>query len=278
MGDLGEGFCGDLSAATADADQDKEPAADGAERDGESPVEPNPPGPAAVDLVRRQSGLVGAVMKAVLEEVVVVAVLEDPQEATQRSGEKWMADGERERDLEVDQPWPAGSIDEDVLPLVEIDMGDVARVDFGQQPGETRKEVVVDASPVVEDVPFDELASEGVGHLDASGADGAEVGRDPDDAGEPGVEVAFPVGKEPTEPRHGEAENRLAPVELAQRLTGGGSVDRGGCPGVVLEDLDTAERRAVDLHLGGRVCVTEGAEGRRAWSAACPVRDAGWGG
>ena len=251
MGHLGEGLGGDLPAAAADAQADQELAAEGAEGNREPPVKPDPPRTPAVDLVGLEASLVGAVMEVVLEEVVVVALLEDPQQAPQRSGEQG-AGGERERNLEVDQPGAARQIDEDVLPLVEIDMGDVAAVNSGQKGGEAGEEVVVDAIVVIEDMPFDELPAEGIGEFGAGDRDGAEVGRDANDPGEPGVEVPFSGGEEPAEPGHRDGENRLPAVELAQRFARhrgiGGGVDRRRCPGVVLEDLEESERGSADLH------------------------------
>ena len=213
MGHLGEGLGGDLPAAAADAQADQELAAEGAEGNREAPVKPDPPRTPAVDLVGLEARLVGAVVEVVLEEVVVVALLEDPQQAPQQSGEQG-AGGERERDLEVDQPGVAGLIDEDVLPLMEVDMGDVAAVNSGQEGGEAGEKVVVDAIVVIEDMPFDELPAEGIGEFGAGDRDGAEVGRDADDAGEPRVEVPFPGGEEPAEPGHRDGENRLPAVEL----------------------------------------------------------------
>ncbi len=251
MGDLGEGLGGDLPAAAADAQAHEELAAEGAERNGEAPVKPDPPRSPAVDLFGLEASLVGAVVEVVLEEVVVVALLEDPQQASQWSGEQG-AGGERERDLEVDQPGSARQIDENVLPLVEIDMGHVAGVDVGEERGEAGEEVVVDALVAVEDMPFDELPGEGMGKHGAIDRDGAEVGRDADDPGEPGVEVPFPGGETLAEPGHRDGENRLPAVELAQRLARhrgiGGGVDRRRRPGVVLENLEESERRSADLH------------------------------
>jgi hypothetical protein len=199
VGNLGEDLGRDLPAAAANAQAHEELAAEGAKRDGEAPVKPDPPRPPAVDLVGLEASLVGAMMEVVLEEVVVVALLEHPQQAPQRSG-KQTAGGERERDLEVDQPGAARQIDEDVLPLVEVDMGDVAGVDVGEERGEAGEEVVGDALVAVEDMPFDELPGEGMGKHGAIDRDGAEVSRDADDPGEPGVEVPFPGGETLAEP------------------------------------------------------------------------------
>ena len=120
-----------------------------------------------------------------LEEVVVVALLENPQQAPQQasqwSGKQWNAARERERDLEVDQPGAARQIDEDVLPLVEIDMSDVAVVHVGEERGEAGEEVVVNALVAVEDMPFDELSTEGIGEFNAIDRDGAEVIGNADD-------------------------------------------------------------------------------------------------
>ena len=135
VGDLGEGLGGDLPAAAANAQANEELAAEGAERNGEAPVKPDPPRTPAVDLFGLEASLIGAVVEVVLEEVVVVALLENPQhapqQAPQRSGEQRDAAGERERDLEVDQPGAARQIDKDVLSFVEVDMGDVAVVHVG---------------------------------------------------------------------------------------------------------------------------------------------------
>jgi len=131
-------------------------------------------------------------------------------------------------------------------------MGDVAGVNVGKETDKAGKEVVVDALVAVEDMPFDELSTEGIGKHGAIDRDGAEVGRDADDPGEPGVEVPFPGGEAPAEPGHRDGENRLPAVELAQRLARyrgiGGGVDRRCCPGVVLEDLEESERGSADLH------------------------------
>ena len=81
-------------------------------------------------------------------------------------------------------------------------MGDVAAVNSGQEGGEAGEEVVVDALVAVEDMPFDELSTEGIGEFNAINRDRAEVSRDADDPGEPGVEVPFPGGEEPAEPGH----------------------------------------------------------------------------
>ena len=218
---LGEDLGGDLSAAAADAHPNQELPTEGAERDGEPTVKPDPPRTPAVDLVRRQPGLVGPVMEVVLEEVVVVALLEDPQQSAQRSGEERMTGGERERDLKVDEPRAARLIDEDVLPFVEIDMGDVAVVHVSYERSEAGEEVVVNGLAVIEDMPFDELPGEGMGKHGAIDRDGAEVSRDADDPGEPCVEVPFPGGETPAEPGHRDGENRLPAVELAKGLAGG---------------------------------------------------------
>ena len=87
VGDLGEGLGGDLPAAAANAQAHEELAAEGAERHGEAPVKPDPPRSPAVDLVGLEASLIGAVVEVVLEEVVVVALLENTQQAPQRSGE-----------------------------------------------------------------------------------------------------------------------------------------------------------------------------------------------
>ena len=263
MGDLGEDLGGDLPAAAPDAQANEELAAEGAERNGEAPVKPDPPRTPAVDLFGLEASLVGAVMEVVLEEVVVVALLENPQHAPQRSGEQG-AGGERERDLEVDQPGAARQIDEDVLPLVEIDMSDVAVVHVGEERGEAGEEVVVNALVAVEDMPFDELSTEGIGEFNAIDRDGAEVSGNADDPGEPGVEVSFPGGQAPAEPGHRDGENRLPAVERAQRLARhrgiGGGVDRRRCPGVVLEDLEESERGSANLHRLRWLGLPEGAK------------------
>ena len=263
MGDLGEDLGGDLPAAAADAQANEELAAEGAERHGEAPVKPDPPRTPAVDLFGLEARLVGAVMEVVLEEVVVVALLENPQQAPQQasqwSGEQGAA-RERERDLEVDQPGAARQIDEDVLPLVEIDMSDVAVVHVGEERGEAGEEVVVNALVAVEDMPFDELSTEGIGEFNAINRDGAEVSGNADDPGEPGVEVPFPGGQSPAEPGHRDGENRLPAVELAQRLAGSRRVDRRRCPGVVLEDLEESERGSANLHRLRWLGLPEGAK------------------
>ena len=131
-------------------------------------------------------------------------------------------------------------------------MGHVAGVNVGKETDKAGEEVVVDALVAVEDMPFDELSTEGIGEFNAINRDRAEVGRDADDPGEPGVEVPFPGGEEPAEPGHRDGEDRLPAVELAQRLARhrgiGGGVDRRRCPGVVLEDLEESERGSADLH------------------------------
>ena len=214
----------------------------------------------------------------VLEEVVVVALLENPQQAPQRSGEQGAA-RERERDLEVDQPGAARQIDEDVLPLVEVDMSDVAVVHVGEERGEAGEEVVVNALVAVEDMPFDELSTEGIGEFNAINRDGAEVGRDADDPGEPGVEVPFPGGEEPAEPGHRDGENRLPAVELAQRFARhrgiGGGVDRRRRPGIVLEDLEESKRGSANLHPLRWLGLPEGTKQRRAGPDARRGRQAG---
>jgi hypothetical protein len=248
VGHLGEDLGGDLPAAAANAHPNQELAAEGAERHGKAPVKPDPPWSPAVDLVGLEASLVGAVVEVVLEEVVVVALLENPQQAPQRQAEQRGAARQRERNLEVDQPGAARQIDEDVLPLVEIDMGDVAGVNVGKETDEAGEEVVVNALVAVEDMPFDELAGEGMGKHAAINRDGAEVSRDADDPGEPSVEVPFPGGETLAEPGHRDPENRLPAVELAQGLAGSRRVDRRCRPGVVLEDLDPPVLLSADLH------------------------------
>lgn len=274
MGHLGEGLGGDLPAAAADAQANEELAAEGAERNGEAPVKPDPPWSPAVDLFGLEARLVGAVMEVVLEEVVVVALLENPQQAPQWSG-KQGAGGERERDLEVDQPGAARQIDEDVLPLVEVDMGDVAVVHVGEERGEAGEEVVVNALVAVEDMPFDELSTEGIGEFNAIDRDGAEVSGNADDPGEPGVEVPFPGGETLAEPGHRDRENRLPAVELAQRLAGSRRVDRRRRPGVVLENLEESKRGSANLHRLRWLGLPEGSKQRRAGPRARRGRPAG---
>lgn len=274
VGDLGEDLGGDLSAAAADAHPNQELAAEGAERNGEAPVKPDPPRTPAVDLVGLEASLVGAVVEVVLEEVVVVALLEDLQQAPQWSGVQG-AGGERKRDLEVDQPGAARQIDEDILPLVEIDMGDVAGVHGSEERGEAGEEVVVNALVAVEDMPFDELSTEGIGEFNAIDRDGAEVSGNADDPVEPGVEVPFPGGQAPAEPGHRDGENRLPAVELAQRLAGSRRVDRRRRPGVVLENLEESKRGSADLHRLRWLSVPEGAKQRRAGPRARRGRPAG---
>ena len=275
VGDLGEGLGGDLPAAAAYTKAHEELTAEGAERDGEAPVKPDPPRTPAVDLLRLEPGLVGAVVKVVLEEVVVVALLENPQHAPQRKAEQRGAARERERDLEVDQPGAAFAIDEDVLPFVEIDMSDVAGVNVSEERGEAGEEVVVDALVAVEDMPFDELPGEGMGKHGAIDRDGAEVSRDADDPGESGVEVPFPGGETLAEPGHRDVENRLPAVELAQGLTGSRRVDRRRCPGVVLEDLDPPVLLSADLHRFRWLGLPEGSKQRGAGPHAPRGRPAG---
>ena len=127
-------------------------------------------------------------------------------------------------------------------------MGYVVGVDVGEERGEAGEEVVVDALVAVEDMPFDELSTEGIGEFNAINRDGAEVSRDADDPGEPGVEVPFPGGETLAEPGHRDPENRLPAVELAQGLAGSRRVDRRGRPGIVLEDLDPPVLVSADLH------------------------------
>ncbi len=274
VGDLGEDLGGDLPAAAANAQANEEPAAEGAERNGKAPVKPDPPRTAAVDLFSLEASLVGAVVEVVLEEVVVVALLEDLQQAPQWSGVQG-AGGERKRDLEVDQPGAARQIDEDILPLVEIDMGDVAVVHVGEERGEAGEEVVVNALVAVEDMPFDELSTEGIGEFNAIDRDGAEVSGNADDPVEPGVEVPFPGGETLAEPGHRDGENRLPAVELAQRLAGSRRVDRRRRPGVVLENLEESKRGSANLHRLRWLGVPEGAKQRRAGPRARRGRPAG---
>ena len=274
VGDLGEDLGGDLPAAAANAQANEEPAAEGAERNGKAPVKPDPPRTAAVDLVGLEACLIGAVVEVVLEEVVVVALLEDLQQAPQWSGVQG-AGGERKRDLEVDQPGAARQIDEDILPLVEIDMGDVAGVHGSEERGEAGEEVVVNALVAVEDMPFDELSTEGIGEFNAIDRDGAEVSGNADDPVEPGVEVPFPGGETLAEPGHRDGENRLPAVELAQRLAGSRRVDRRRRPGVVLENLEESKRGSANLHRLRWLGVPEGAKQRRAGPRARRGRPAG---
>ena len=274
VGDLGEDHGGDLPAAAANAQANEEPAAEGAERNGKAPVKPDPPRTAAVDLFSLEASLVGAVVEVVLEEVVVVALLEDLQQAPQWSGVQG-AGGERKRDLEVDQPGAARQIDEDILPLVEIDMGDVAGVHGSEERGEAGEEVVVNALVAVEDMPFDELSTEGIGEFNAIDRDGAEVSGNADDPVEPGVEVPFPGGETLAEPGHRDGENRLPAVELAQRLAGSRRVDRRRRPGVVLENLEESKRGSANLHRLRWLGVPEGAKQRRAGPRARRGRPAG---
>ncbi len=274
VGDLGEDLGGDLPAAAANAQANEEPAAEGAERNGKAPVKPDPPRTAAVDLFSLEASLVGAVVEVVLEEVVVVALLEDLQQAPQWSGVQG-AGGERKRDLEVDQPGAARQIDEDILPLVEIDMGDVAGVHGSEERGEAGEEVVVNALVAVEDMPFDELSTEGIGEFNAIDRDGAEVSGNADDPVEPGVEVPFPGGETLAEPGHRDGENRLPAVELAQRLAGSRRVDRRRRPGVVLENLEESKRGSANLHRLRWLGVPEGAKQRRAGPRARRGRPAG---
>lgn len=279
MGHLGEDLGGDLPAAAANAQANEELAAEGAERHGEAPVKPDPPRTPAVDIFGLEASLVGAVVEVVLEEVVVVALLEDPQQAPQWGPKQRDAAWQRERDLEVDQPGAARQIDEDVLPLVEIDMGDVAGVHGSEERGEAGEEVVVNALVAVEDMPFDELSTEGIGEFNAIDRDGAEVSRDADDPDEPGVEVPFPGGETLAEPSHRDGENRLPAVELAQRLARhrgiGGGVDRRRRPGVVLENLEESKRGSANLHRLRWLGVPEGAKQRRAGPRARRGRPAG---
>lgn len=272
MGHLGEGLGGDLPAAAADAQGNEELAAESAKRYGEAPVTLDPPRTAAVDLVGLEARLVGTMMEVVLEEVVVVALLEDPQQAPQRGAEQRNAARERERDLEVDQPGAARQINEDVLALMEVDMGDVAAVNSGEEGGEAGEKVVVDALVGIEDMPFDELSTEGMGKHGAIDRDGAEVSGNADDPGEPGVEVPFPGGETPPEIGHRDGENRLPAVELAQRFAHhrgvGGGVDRRGRLGVMLEDLDPPVLVSADLHRIRRFALPEGSKQRRAGSDA----------
>lgn len=88
MGDLGKRLGGDLSAPAADAQAHEELAAEGAEGHGEAAVKPNPPRSPAVDLFGLEASLVGAVVEVVLEEVVVVALLENPQHASQQAPQR----------------------------------------------------------------------------------------------------------------------------------------------------------------------------------------------
>lgn len=275
VGDLGEDLGGDLSAAAADAHPNQELAAESAERNGEAPVKPDPPRTPAVDLVGLEASLIGAMMEVVLEEVVVVALLEDPQQAPQWGPKQRDAAWQRERDLEVDQPGAARQIDEDVLPLVEIDMGDVAGVHGSEERGEAGEEVVVNALVAVEDMPFDELSTEGIGEFNAIDRDGAEVSGNADDPVEPGVEVPFPGGETLAEPGHRDGENRLPAVELAQRLAGSRRVDRRRRPGVVLENLEESKRGSANLHRLRWLGVPEGAKQRRAGPRARRGRPAG---
>jgi hypothetical protein len=185
------------------------------------------------------------------------------------------AGGERKRDLEVDQPGAARQIDEDILPLVEIDMGDVAGVHGSEERGEAGEEVVVNALVAVEDMPFDELSTEGIGEFNAIDRDGAEVSGNADDPVEPGVEVPFPGGETLAEPGHRDGENRLPAVELAQRLAGSRRVDRRRRPGVVLEVLEESERGSANLHRLRWLGLPEGSKQRRAGPRARRGRPAG---
>ena len=139
-------------------------------------------------------------------------------------------------------------------------MGDVAVVHVGEERGEAGEEVVVNALVAVEDMPFDELSTEGIGEFNAINRDGAEVSGNADDPGEPGVEVPFPGGETLAEPGHRDRENRLPAVELAQRLAGSRRVDRRRCPGVVLENLEESERGSANLHRLRWLGLPEGAK------------------
>ena len=248
-----------MAARGADAEPNQQAAAEGAEWHGQPPMNPNPPGPKTLEIETGQAGLIGPVFDLVFEQVVLVAPLKQPQQASEERRHQPIVDRQGEGDLEVDQVGPACRVDEDVFPLVQVDVGDTAVVHLGQQRLEPRKEFVVHPLPLGERVPVDECPRDCMRQRLSIDADRTERWCDSGDAGEPIVESPFAGREQPTQPAHRNDEDRLLAVELTERLAGGRLVDGRGRPGIVLEQFDQAKRLALNFD-----------DRRRLASAQCP--------
>jgi hypothetical protein len=97
----------------------------------------------------------------VLEQVVAVGLLEDPQE---KSGERGVAAAVRgpvPGDLEVDQVGIAVVSEEDVFTFFEINIGDATGMDVGQEGGESREKLVAGLIVFLQRVAGHVLVNEG---------------------------------------------------------------------------------------------------------------------
>lgn len=93
--------------------------------------------------------------QSVLEQVVVVAPLQESHQAAAEAGSETVRPRQGERDLKVDQMGSSVVIDENVFPLVEIDVGHATAMGLRQERGKTREELVVYSLFFRERMPLD---------------------------------------------------------------------------------------------------------------------------
>ena len=70
MGDFRKGLAEGMAARGADAEPNQQAAAEGAEWYGQPPMNPNPPGPKALEIETGQAGLIGPVFDKIAGSLV----------------------------------------------------------------------------------------------------------------------------------------------------------------------------------------------------------------
>lgn len=253
------------AAAGADAHKDEQASARGAERDAYGAVQADGPGPKPVDVALVCGDLVGPKLQAVLVEVVEVALLEDAQELRPGPEGGEVSAGDVEADLEVDEVGMSLVADDEVFTFVEVDVSDVAGVHLGQGVKESREEVVGDFFISMQGVAGNEEAGHRVRLWATIDEDIAGPSRHARHVVEFVQEHGLALRQRSAEPAHGDAQDRLDAVELADDASSGAVVEGGGGPGVVLELFQELVADALDLDDGGRVLSAQGAEQGGAW-------------
>ena len=198
-----------------------------------------------------------------LVEMIPVGGLEEREHAAGDGRAAAAAGGPVPGDLEVDQVRPAVGADENVFALFEVDVGDLAGVNGGDQLGQAREEVVGGA------VVAREVVAVGVGVGEGAFSQTAGKGRNASQAVDERIQAGFVADHEAAEPCQGQSEQRGAAAELDDHAAGVALVEAGGGEEIVLEGSIQGERLSADRDFGRQRAFAEGIEpGGRAASRA----------
>ena len=157
----------------------------------------------------------------------------------------------RVRNLKIDQPGASIGAHEDILTLLEIDVGHATLVQAVEYAGELREEIVAHLLIALQRMALNESMGKSCPPEPAKA-----LGHAGDTLGQP-VHVRLVFRRPLPQPSHGQAQQRLNPTQFKHHATARAIVQPGGCKEVVLESAHVRVSTIDQSDFGRHLCRAE---------------------